>query len=157
LSSGFNRPCKWLCPSALLRRNTPDRSEQSAMARGDGGSTEAERIVPSEMVHSRQRACMSCSLIKSTAQFVSYGCENCPFMSYQSDRERVSACTTPAFVGCYITIKPKESWVAKWQRTGLLSVALATHAGDLAPFFLLSACTFAPIATNALSSCPYVT
>jgi transcription elongation factor SPT4 len=87
------------------------------MVRGDN-STEAERLVPSEMVHSRQRACMSCSLIKSTAQFVSYGCENCPFMGYQSDRERVSACTTPAFVGCYITIKPKESWVAKWQRTG---------------------------------------
>jgi Spt4/RpoE2 zinc finger len=99
------------------------------MVRGDD-STEADRLVPSEMVHSRQRACMSCSLIKSTAQFVSYGCENCPFMGYQSDRERVSACTTPAFVGCYITIKPKESWVAKWQRTGttpLSSVPAAVY------------------------------
>ena len=59
---------------------------------------------------------MSCSLIKTVAQFVSDGCENCDFMGYQMDRERVNACTTSAFVGAFVSIKPRTSWVAKWQR-----------------------------------------
>jgi transcription elongation factor SPT4 len=79
-------------------------------------ANEAEGIVPSELAQSRQRACLSCSMIKTTAQFVKFGCDNCPFMGYDDDRERVAACTTPAFTGCYVLIKPKESWVAKWQR-----------------------------------------
>lgn len=83
---------------------------------GDDES-EAARVVPSELVSSRMRACMSCSLVKSLNQFIAYGCENCPFMDYENDRERVAACTTPAFTGLYVTTKPKESWVAKWQRT----------------------------------------
>lgn len=96
------------------------------MTRG-ADATDSERIVPSEMGRTRMRACMSCSLVKSMGQFVAFGCENCPFMDYQGDRERVSACTTTAFVGLYVLIKPKESWVAKWQRVGTCILQLCTR------------------------------
>lgn len=89
------------------------------MARGRsnrGAATEADQIVPSELTSSKMRACMSCSIIKSLSQFVEYGCENCEFMNYDGDKERAGACTTNAFTGCFVLLKPKESWVAKWQR-----------------------------------------
>lgn len=85
---------------------------------------DAERIVPSELTNSKMRACMSCSIIKSMSQFTEFGCENCPFMQYEGDKERVGACTTNAFTGCYVMLKPKTSWVAKWQRTRALHRAL---------------------------------
>lgn len=85
----------------------------------------ADSVVPSDLANSRMRACMSCSIIKAQAQFVNYGCENCPFMNFQDDRERVGACTTNSFTGCFALFKPKQSWVAKWQRVRtFLSLAL---------------------------------
>lgn len=83
-----------------------------AMANGSVG----DHVVPREMAQSKQKACMSCSLIKTVPQFVEDGCDNCPFMGYQSDRERVLACTTSSFTGSYVALKPTSSWVAKWQR-----------------------------------------
>lgn len=58
-----------------------------------------DHVVPKEVAQSKLKACMSCSLIKTTQQFVVDGCDNCPFMSYRNDRERVFACTTSQFVG----------------------------------------------------------
>jgi len=58
-----------------------------------------DHVVPLEVTQSKLKACMSCSLIKTTQQFVQDGCDNCPFMSYINDRERVGACTTSQFVG----------------------------------------------------------
>lgn len=83
--------------------------------RGSEG-TDAERTVPAEQTNSKFRACMSCSIIKTFNQFTEFGCENCPFMDYEGDRERVGDCTTNAFTGMYVLLKPKDSWVAKWQR-----------------------------------------
>mmetsp|Transcript_20031 Transcript_20031/g.49163 ORF Transcript_20031/g.49163 Transcript_20031/m.49163 type:complete len:126 (-) Transcript_20031:52-429(-) len=75
-------------------------------------------MVPSELSLAKLRACMSCSLVKSTHQFFVNGCENCPFLNMQNDREQVSACTTASFSGIYSLMNPKDSWVAKWQRVG---------------------------------------
>lgn len=61
-----------------------------------------DHVVPPEWTQSKLKACMSCSLIKTIQQFVQDGCDNCPFMSYEGDRERVTACTTSQFVG-YVT------------------------------------------------------
>lgn len=58
-----------------------------------------DHVVPTEVTQSKLKACMSCSLIKTTQQFVNDGCDNCPFMSYIGDRERVGACTTSQFIG----------------------------------------------------------
>lgn len=75
-----------------------------------------ESVVPKSLAPTKTRACMSCSLIKTMQQFVEFGCENCPFMHYRGDREQVSACTTTSFTGTMVSLKPKHSWVAKWQR-----------------------------------------
>lgn len=57
------------------------------------------RVVPLEIAQSKLRACMSCSLIKTVNQFNEDGCENCPFLKYDGDKERISLCTTSQFVG----------------------------------------------------------
>jgi len=67
-----------------------------------------------------QRACMTCSLVKTFTQFYDTGCENCYFLQMQDNRSRVSECTTAYFEGLIAMMQPKESWVAKWQRIGRL-------------------------------------
>lgn len=71
-------------------------SQLARMVRGDEVT---DRVVPVETIMSRLKACMSCSLIKTVNQFFSDGCENCTFMSYLGDRERIQACCTSTFVG----------------------------------------------------------
>jgi transcription elongation factor SPT4 len=75
-------------------------------------------VVPSEVQSSKLRACLSCGLVKSVAQFLAYGCENCPglFEAGTGDRERVLTFTTAEFSGLVALYRPKVSWVAKWQR-----------------------------------------
>lgn len=68
------------------------------------GQDVGDHVVPSEMAQSKLKACMSCSLIKTTQQFAQDGCDNCPFMSYLNDRERIGACTTSQFVGYVSTL-----------------------------------------------------
>ena len=72
--------------------------------------------MPTSVSQSKLKACMSCSLIKTVQQFVMDGCENCSFMGYRGDRERVTACCTSSFTGTLVSLKPRVSWVAKWQR-----------------------------------------
>eukprot|EP00004_Rigifila_ramosa_P008672 TRINITY_DN1995_c0_g1_i2.p1 TRINITY_DN1995_c0_g1~~TRINITY_DN1995_c0_g1_i2.p1 ORF type:complete len:216 (-),score=44.10 TRINITY_DN1995_c0_g1_i2:491-1138(-) len=61
------------------------------------------------------RACMVCSLIKPQEFFSIFGCENCPRLGYQGNRERVEYYTTPSFDGMIAMLEPTKSWVAKWQ------------------------------------------
>ena len=42
------------------------------------------------------------------------GCENCPFLAMDGDRERAMDCTTVAFQGMITVIDPAASWAAKW-------------------------------------------
>ena len=46
-----------------------------------------------------QRACMTCSLVKTFGQFYDQGCENCSFMNMHENRQRVSECTSAYFEG----------------------------------------------------------
>eukprot|EP01092_Planopodium_desertum_P002484 TRINITY_DN141039_c0_g1_i1.p1 TRINITY_DN141039_c0_g1~~TRINITY_DN141039_c0_g1_i1.p1 ORF type:complete len:149 (+),score=6.01 TRINITY_DN141039_c0_g1_i1:40-447(+) len=62
------------------------------------------------------RACLSCGLIKSTAQFRLNGCEVCPFIDMKDDPARIAETTSTSFEGMIAMIDPKASWVAKWQR-----------------------------------------
>ncbi|KAF6004522.1 hypothetical protein CCYA_CCYA02G0596 [Cyanidiococcus yangmingshanensis] len=79
-------------------------------------------VVPSEIQSSKLRACLSCGLVKSVAQFLAYGCENCPGLieAGTGDRERVLTFTTTEFSGITALYKPKRSWVARWQRLSQL-------------------------------------
>lgn len=82
------------------------------------GDVEPLSIVPSAV--RSLRACLGCKMIKTTDQFVKYGCENCARLQMQGDRGRVEECTTTSFEGMAIMTDPapegeKQSWVARWQ------------------------------------------
>ncbi len=92
------------------------------------------------------RACMICSLVKTMEQFESSGCDNCDeFLDMAGDPGKIHRCTTTSFEGyllfiylfylylylylfififIYISLVammiPPESWVAKWQRIGMI-------------------------------------
>eukprot|EP00172_Hildenbrandia_rubra_P003157 Plantae.Rhodophyta-Hildenbrandia_rubra.ctg47033.p1 GENE.Plantae.Rhodophyta-Hildenbrandia_rubra.ctg47033~~Plantae.Rhodophyta-Hildenbrandia_rubra.ctg47033.p1 ORF type:complete len:148 (-),score=20.23 Plantae.Rhodophyta-Hildenbrandia_rubra.ctg47033:409-789(-) len=93
---------------------------------------DGSHVVPTEFTPSKLRSCMSCSLIKTTSQFTRDGCDNCPFLGLAGDRERVLTCTTNSFIGIYVCMKPRSSWVGKWQRVVKFvpgSYAVALDAG----------------------------
>ena len=62
------------------------------------------------------RACKRCGLLKTTEQFLEFGCENCPFLSMADDMVQVNKCTTAFFEGQAAIMDPRESWAAKWIR-----------------------------------------
>ncbi|KAA8493557.1 Transcription elongation factor SPT4 [Porphyridium purpureum] len=73
-------------------------------------------VVPLEFNRTKLRACLSCSLVKTATQFFRDGCDNCErFAAMKGDEERVEEATTPAFLGVYALMNPKESWVSKYQ------------------------------------------
>lgn len=43
------------------------------------------------------RCCMVCRLAKTFDQFYEQGCENCPYLAMEGDRERIFDCTTTEF------------------------------------------------------------
>ncbi|GAB4821276.1 hypothetical protein N2152v2_008322 [Parachlorella kessleri] len=43
------------------------------------------------------RCCMVCRLMKTFEQFYDQGCENCPYLAMEGDRERIFDCTTTEF------------------------------------------------------------
>lgn len=82
-----------------------------SVSEDDAGSVD---IVPNTMRN--LRACLLCSLIKTSDQFEVDGCENCEqWLHLKGDRERVYNCTSSAFEGIIAMMQPNDSWVAKWQ------------------------------------------
>ncbi|KAL3156167.1 hypothetical protein ABBQ32_012455 [Trebouxia sp. C0010 RCD-2024] len=65
-------------------------------------------------------ACMSCKLVKTYAQFVDRGCENCEWLHMEGDGTRVTDCTTVNFTGLIAIVDPAASWSAKWQHASKL-------------------------------------
>lgn len=78
------------------------------------------------------RACLRCHFAQTAAEFHAKGCPNCQDMldvcalhyrnangrQMQGSQERVADFTTSNFDGLICMLRPKESWVAKWQRIG---------------------------------------
>jgi transcription elongation factor SPT4 len=62
------------------------------------------------------RACKRCGLLKTTEQFLEFGCDNCPFLGMTDDMVQVNKCTTAFFEGQAAIMDPRESWTAKWIR-----------------------------------------
>mmetsp|Transcript_25058 Transcript_25058/g.37023 ORF Transcript_25058/g.37023 Transcript_25058/m.37023 type:complete len:144 (+) Transcript_25058:249-680(+) len=74
------------------------------------------------------RACKRCGLLKTVEQFMTEGCENCPFLDIADGPERVNACTTAFYEGQCAVMDPRESWAAKWIRVdGFLPGVYAIH------------------------------
>ncbi|KCZ75531.1 hypothetical protein H311_03489 [Anncaliia algerae PRA109] len=59
------------------------------------------------------RACLSCSLLKSSTSFRNSGCENCPFLNM---KRNLSEYTSDNYKGIIFINDSNKSWVAKWQR-----------------------------------------
>merc|ERR1712216_461491 len=73
-------------------------------------------VVPSDL--KKLRACLRCYLIKTGTQFLQDGCENCPFLHLDEDRDQVYQCTTSSFQGVVSMISAEDSWVARWLHLG---------------------------------------
>jgi len=62
------------------------------------------------------RACLRCGLLKTGEQFLSDGCDNCPFLDLHQNADMIHKCTTVFFDGTVAVMDPRESWTAKWLR-----------------------------------------
>ena len=81
------------------------------------------------------RACLRCSLVKTFAQFLDSGCENCDFLGMVGEHDKVNECTTAYYEGTVAMIQPPGSWVARWQRIisfvpGLYAIAMQGRLPD---------------------------
>ncbi|TRY57202.1 hypothetical protein DNTS_003282 [Danionella cerebrum] len=75
--------------------------------------------VPKDLRH--LRACLLCSLVKTIDQFEYDGCDNCEsYLQMKGNREMVYECTSSSFDGVIAMMSPEDSWVAKWQRVGVV-------------------------------------
>ncbi|KAI6192155.1 Transcription elongation factor SPT4 [Aphelenchoides bicaudatus] len=77
------------------------------------------------------RACLVCSMVKSTLMFEEQGCENCEnLLNMRGDTEKVDACTSSNFDGMIALTEPEDSWVGRWQgikttRPGLYAISVS--------------------------------
>lgn len=62
----------------------------------EGGPSEVVAPPPTEF-NRNLRCCVPCRLVKTYDQFLQQGCENCPFLEMEGDRERIEDCTTTEF------------------------------------------------------------
>jgi len=96
-------------------------------------------VVPSDL--KKLRACLRCYLIKTEHQFTENGCENCPFLRLEEDRDSVQQCTTTSFEGVVSMINTKDSWVARWEKLGALYPGCyAIQANGVLPARIRRAC-----------------
>ena len=65
-----------------------------------GGEGDTNTTTPSSL--RGLRACMFCSLVKTTDQFFESGCENCPFLDLADNRERILQATSGSFAGYFV-------------------------------------------------------
>lgn len=86
------------------------------------------RVVPLETAQSKLKACMSCSLIKTANQFYENGCENCPFIHYQHDKDKVGQCTTSNFVGY---VRPSGRGSVQHNLTGCLAICHTNRSANI--------------------------
>ena len=64
-----------------------------------------------------QRACILCSIVLTTSQFLKSGCPNCEdLLQLRGSSDAVSELTSQVFEGLLCVGNPGRSWVAKWQR-----------------------------------------
>eukprot|EP00668_Euglena_longa_P029278 GGOE01036624.1.p1 GENE.GGOE01036624.1~~GGOE01036624.1.p1 ORF type:complete len:142 (-),score=49.75 GGOE01036624.1:207-632(-) len=75
------------------------------------------------------RACIYCRRIKSYAQFLETGCENCSGMV----KSRADEWTSANFDGFISLIEPTKSWAGRWHGMGALlpgCYAIKVHGGQ---------------------------
>lgn len=95
--------------------------------------------IPVNVVKSNHlRACLICGLVKEPHQFRESGCENCGALVDIDRSDFLDSCTTPNFEGFLAITQPQTSWVAKWQRISMFTLAvLPIQTNTKVPNFLV--------------------
>ena len=91
-----------IVPHAPVWLPRPYLSSSMAAASGEGAQPDVVAAVPTEW-GKNLRCCVPCRLLKTFEQFYDQGCENCPFLAMDGDRDRIFDCTTTEFqarAGC---------------------------------------------------------
>lgn len=85
--------------------------------------------------HRSLRACMVCSIVQTSSNFMRSGCPNCEeFLQLTGSQDAVQDCTSQVFEGLITLADPTSSWVAKWQRLeGYVSGVYATKVTGVLP------------------------
>lgn len=79
-------------------------------------ATNANNFIPTGQ-YRNMRACMVCSIVKTTQQFTNFGCPNCEkFLELRGNPEGIADCTSQVFEGLITVSDTRKSWVARWQR-----------------------------------------
>lgn len=72
-------------------------------------------INPNQQRH--MRACMVCSIIRTTQQFQTGGCPNCErFLELRGNIEAIQECTSQVFEGTLAVSTTDRGWVVRAQR-----------------------------------------
>ncbi|KAH6642787.1 transcription elongation factor spt4 [Boeremia exigua] len=87
------------------------------------------------------RACMVCSIVRTSSQFMSSGCPNCEeFLELTGSTENINDCTSQVFEGLITVADTSKSWVARYQRLeGYVSGVYATQVEGILPDEIISA------------------
>ncbi|ODQ55430.1 transcriptional elongation protein Spt4 [Saitoella complicata NRRL Y-17804] len=77
---------------------------------------EAAYFVPTD--NRGLRACLLCGIVHQGKYFKKFGCPNCEELLHlsESSDDVLTDCTSTMFEGTIAMMKPRRSWVAKWQR-----------------------------------------
>lgn len=72
-------------------------------------------IAPSQQRN--MRACMVCSIVRTSQQFLNSGCPNCEsFLELTGNGDAIQDCTSQVFDGLLTVSNTSKSWVARYQR-----------------------------------------
>ncbi|CAD2087073.1 transcription elongation factor SPT4, putative [Plasmodium vinckei lentum] len=99
---------------------TPKGRKKSDMKKIDesfaehGDSTKKSRNIAQDDRALKLRACLSCRLLQTEAEFYQNGCSNCKFLQMTGDRHRIQDCTTENFSGFIAITTPTKSWIAQY-------------------------------------------
>lgn len=93
---------------------------------------------PKRRAPKKLRACLNCCQLKSSSEFRSVGCENCPFLGMKNNAEAVSDCTSDSYRGMIAINESGKSWVAKWQRLNgvVKGIYAITVNGELPDYYI---------------------
>ncbi|CRG99162.1 transcription elongation factor SPT4, putative [Plasmodium relictum] len=91
-----------------MKKNDESFSEQKDSPKKLKNSLQEDKAIL------KLRACLSCRLLKTEAEFYQSGCSNCKFLQMTGDRHRIHDCTSENFNGFMAITNPNKSWMAQY-------------------------------------------
>ncbi|KAI8943639.1 hypothetical protein NX059_001624 [Plenodomus lindquistii] len=105
----------------------PDNASAQDMA------SSGSYIPPSQQRN--MRACMVCSIVRTSQQFLQQGCPNCEYiLELIGNPDQINDCTSQVFEGLITVADTQRSWVARYQRLeGYVPGVYATQVEGILP------------------------